>query len=808
MIPLAEFRNFSEQNPALRILKPWWDVMSDYINILMLMISVFAASMQKMLCVPIPPKPLIGALLINLTTLDGIQSLLFPSAFKTTLDLQYYLLINQWCYDNAVFPYSRFFPYLIIMNSMILLISSNFWFKFPGTSSKIEHFIAVLGKCLNSPWSIKALSETVYEEQEKHIGEMATSVPSLPLASVPEIGEQKAVSQVIMPDISMPHTEDSERHLLKRKSSKKLAEAIVDTGPTVKILDKKEGEQAKALFEKVKKFRLHTEEKDILYKMYKRQTILRLLEAVIFVSYVSVLTPHMKHVTHCIDPLNITAYTDYYCVHGLWRMFYMLSIGYLFTLSVYTCICLYTVYWIFYFKLREYSFETMRKETGIDDIPDVINDFAFLLHLIDQYDKLYSWKFAVFLSDVSETTLLQINLNNFWNQEKLKQCLSTNPKGKTELRLCRLPGIPTQVFELGEIEVLKIELMKNLILISAISNLRLLNEIWVHNSIIKVETQALAFLKKNLDILQVTFTTPDEIPSWMYTLSQLQELYIEGHLQIDNKTTIVLQSFKELTQLKFLSLKLCMTKLPTAIMDLTSTLRGLTIHNDGSKLLALANLKKFTNLTHLKLIYCQLDHIPSSIFSLVNLEELDLSNNNLTSLEELISFQHLNKMITLRLSKNMISSIPPHIANATSLEMLRLNSNRLMTLSTGVFKLTKLCYLDVSKNAIHTMPAEIGKLEDLEYLSASNNHLTSLPDELFSCTKIQTLVLSHNQISSLPSLVGRLTQLSFLDLMDNKLEKLPVELEKCFYLKRNQLLIEKELFETLPLDMRERMKAV
>ncbi|XP_075433410.1 volume-regulated anion channel subunit LRRC8C-like isoform X2 [Ascaphus truei] len=770
-------------------------------------------SYEKMLCVPMPPHPLIGTLLVNFTSLDVVQAHQFPSRYKMNLDLQYYLLAKQWCYDNAVQDYSRYFPYLILTNSMIFLIISNFWFKFPGTSSKIEHFISVLGKCLNSQWTIKALSETVYEDTENHLGKVSTSIipstPFLPSTSVLGNGEQKAELRLPLYEASQVHLEGAtqdERPLLTSKSSKKFAGAVLDTGSTVKILDKKEGEQAKALFEKVKKFRLYTEEKDILHQMYKKQTILRTLEAVAFVSYVGIHTPRMKHVAYCVEPLNVTGYTKFYCIHGLWRMWSMLSFGYLFILSIYICICFYTLHWIFYYKLKEYSFETIRKESGIDDIPDVINDFAFLLHLIDQFDKLYSWKFAVFLSDVSETKLLQVNLNHYWSLEKLKQCLSINARGKTELRLCMLPGIPTQVFELVEIEVLRLEFIKSLTLIPVITNLRLLNELWVLNSRVKVETQALAFLKKNLDILRVCFTTHEEFPSWIYSLSQLQELYLGGRLQLENKSTITLQSFKELTQLKFLSLKLHISKIPSAIIDLAPILKSLTIHNDGSKLLSLISLQKFTNLIHLRLIHCQLGRIPSSIFSLVKLQEIDLSSNNLTSLMELTSFQQLKKLNSLRLSKNIISSIPPDISEVTNLEMLYLNGNKLSSLSPGVFKLTKLFHLDVSKNKISDLPPEIEQLEGLEYLSISHNQLTFLPDQLFSCTNIQTLVLSNNKISTLSPLVRGLTQLSLLDLMGNPLKKLPTELEMCPYLHRNQLLVEKEIFDTLPHDIRERMK--
>ncbi|XP_072925185.1 volume-regulated anion channel subunit LRRC8C-like [Hemitrygon akajei] len=790
MIPVTELSYFGEQDPAFKILKPWWDVFAEYLTLLMVLVSMFGGALQvsneQILCIPVPEGLSIQKRQWNHTVLEGLKLDVFASGFQTGLDVQQYYLINQWCYDNAVIWFSKYFPYLVLLHSLIFLISSNFWFKFPGTSSKIEHFITVLGKCLDSPWTTKALSETVYEDPLK-------------------VDSSESLSQEIA--FSNDVYKGDKASLLSKGSSQvmKSAGGLMVDNSSVKILDKKEGEQAKSLFEKVKKFRLHTEEGDILYTMYLNQTIVRTVQSVVILVYISIFIPQMRNNIHCVDALHITGFTDFFCIHGLWRMFQMLSLLYITAIVLYSCTCLYTLHWILYYKLKEYSFENVRVETGMDDIPDVRNDFAFLLHLIDQYDKLYARKFAVFLSDVSENKLLQLNLNHEWTRERLKQRLIMNMENKVEMHLFMMPGIPIQVYNLTEIEVLKLELIKGVTISAAISNLKMLKEMWLYNCSFKVERQALLFLKENLITLRVRFGIADEIPPWIFTLKNLHVLYIEGQLQTDSKISTALQMFCELPNIDTLHLKTNVTKLPNAILDMANHLLCLIIHNEGVKITSLTNIKKLFGLTLLRLLHCNLERIPSAIFSLTNLQELDLKDNNLSSLEELASCQNLRKLSSLRLWHNNITSIPVHIAKIPKLEMLYLNKNKIEFLSPSIFKLTKLLFLDFSHNHISKIPPEIDQLAELQHFAIECNKVAELPESLFSCTKLRVLNLSHNNLTFLSPSIGRLRQLHLLDLKVNKLDKLPAELGQCTSLRKTQLFVEDDIFKTLPLNIREQI---
>ncbi|XP_051788756.1 volume-regulated anion channel subunit LRRC8C isoform X2 [Erpetoichthys calabaricus] len=703
---------------------------------------------------------------------------------KTNLDLQQYSFINQMCYERALHWYAKYFPYLVLIHTLVFMLCSNFWFKFPGSSSKIEHFISILGKCFDSPWTTRALSEVSGENpEEKDNKKNNLNKSSLNVSVI-------------------------EGNLVKTQSLKSIPDKLVVDKPSAGALDKKEGEQAKALFEKVKKFRLHVEEGDLLYSMYVRQTVLKVLKFLIIIVYNSALVSKVQFTVSCnVDIQDMTGYKNFSCNHTMAHLFSKLSFCYLCFVSVYGLTCLYTLYWLFYRSLKEYSFEYVRQETGIDDIPDVKNDFAFMLHMIDQYDPLYSKRFAVFLSEVSENKLKQLNLNNEWTADKLRQRLQTNSSNRLELQFFMLSGLPDTIFEITELQSLRLEIINNVTIPAAIAQLENLQELSLYQCSLKIHSAAASFLKENLKVLRVKFDDSRELPPWLYTLRNLEELNLIGSLSPDASKNITLDSLRELKSLKTLYLKSNFTKIPQSIVDVASHLQKLYIHNDGTKLVMLNNLKKIANLTDLELVHCDLERIPHAIFSLINLQELDLKENNIKSIEEIVSFQHLRKLTCLKLWYNSITYIPEHIKKLVGLERLYFSHNKIEVLPSHLFLCNKLRYLDLSYNDIRFIPPEIGVLQSLQYFSVTCNKVESLPDELYFCKKLKTLKLGKNTLSVLSPKIAYLNLLTHLDLKGNHFESLPAELGCCRVLKKSGLIVEDILFETLPSEVREQMIA-
>lgn len=672
---------------------------------------------------------------------------------KNGLDIHQYVFVNHYCYEKSVHWYAKFFPYLVLIQTMVFMVASGFWFKFPGTSSKIDLFVTILAKCFDSPWTTRALSEVSEERGEEKLVNWRRNTLS---ENAEKADDKEAVGFLRSPSIK-----------------------TLDSQSPPSVLDKKEGEQAKALFEKVKKFRTHVEEADLLHLMYVLQTSLKVFNFLLIIIYSAVLVPNIEIVVRCLVPPELTGFDIYCCNHNKANLFSKLAYCYICFVGVYGLLCIYSLYWLFHRPLKEYSFEQVRLETGINDIPDVKNDFAFLLHLVDQYDALYSKRFAVFLSEVSESRLHQLNLNYEWTEKKLRTRLARNTSNRLELHLLTLPGLPDTVFSIAEVEALKLEQVKKVTIPASVAKLGSLQELALIYCPAKLALPALNHFKEQLKVLHLAFESLEEVPLWMYTLQGLEELHLNGPLANEVSKSAALESLRELRALRVLTLRSNLAKIPPTVVDVAQQLQQLCIHNNNVKLQAFSSLKKLTSLVSLELVGCGLERIPSAIFSLSNLQELDLRENKLTTVEEILSLQHCRRLVALRLWHNKITYIPDHISKLHSLETLDVSWNKLRKLPSRLFYCTKLRHLDVSHNQLTTLPPEAGILQSLQFFSAAFNSLETLPEELFSCKKLKTLALGNNCLSALSPRVANLSQLARLELKGNRLETLPLEIWDC-----------------------------
>lgn len=103
---------------------------------------------------------------------------------------------------------------------------------------------------------------------------------------------------------------------------------------------------------------------------------------------------------------------------------------------------------------------------------------------------------------------------------------------------------------------------------------------------------------------------------------------------------------------------------------------------------------------------------------------------------------------TLDLSNQGLAKIPNSVFEKTNLEELNVSNNQLTgAIQAEIRHLQNLRVLNLSNNQMTGVPAEIGQLENLEILNLSNNQLTGLPYELGNLKNLKTLYIFGNNYS-------------------------------------------------------------
>ncbi len=106
------------------------------------------------------------------------------------------------------------------------------------------------------------------------------------------------------------------------------------------------------------------------------------------------------------------------------------------------------------------------------------------------------------------------------------------------------------------------------------------------------------------------------------------------------------------------------------------------------------------------------------------------------------------KVKVLDLSNKGLGKVPTYVFEDIGLEELNISNNEItVSIQSEVRNLTKLKVLNASNNLMSGVPAEIGQLENLEVLDLSNNQLTGLPNELGNLKNLKTLNISGNNYS-------------------------------------------------------------
>jgi Leucine-rich repeat (LRR) protein len=186
---------------------------------------------------------------------------------------------------------------------------------------------------------------------------------------------------------------------------------------------------------------------------------------------------------------------------------------------------------------------------------------------------------------------------------------------------------------------------------------------------------------------------------------------------------------------------------------------------------------------------------PEELFLFPNLEEIDISRNNLTSLpSRLNELKHLKE---LHVNKNQLTSLNNEIISCTTLEVLQIQNNPLQSISKEIgtmnalkeitlgevtancivplelWNLTGLKKLKITNANLTAIPPAVGQLQQLDALCLTNNLITEVPEALFSLKNLTYLNLGNNKINSISPLVQNMEKLDYFGIYYNPLVTLP-----------------------------------
>ncbi|XP_015780003.1 PREDICTED: volume-regulated anion channel subunit LRRC8A-like [Acropora digitifera] len=466
MFPVEKLSQFESTNASYRILKPWWDVFTDYLSQAILIIALSAGAMQALqgdlICLPaaecnfnlnkVANDSRNGSIPVSTSFLRANRSFcqkyyasaardsrMTVIAYTKLEDRRQYDFVDAQCSQEALHWFASYLPLILFLQAAILVIVDNFWLKFPKTSSTIDHFVKLVLECFNSSGTCLDVSNVLW----------GTNISDKAESNVTEDIEQgTAERDKLLPEGPLAVQNSSTETDKDPTSAFELSEAI----------------KAKTLCEKIRHFRKDVES----YQKYRFLVGIYLAQAFIqcvfsLVSFIFNVCHHNKvrSTLKCDIDGTIDGHYDFFkCSYGIAAYFHFSLFIFYVLITVYCLLCVFICLWTAYvWKFKTpFSFKEVqdfhKEALKLGDINDAHGDLALMLHLLNEYNKLYVYRFAVFSSQKNEKSLKNFILWKEWPLDKLQRMSTENG---TKLSLNSLSGIPKTIFQLSELTSLTLE---------------------------------------------------------------------------------------------------------------------------------------------------------------------------------------------------------------------------------------------------------------------------------------------------------------------------------------------------------------
>lgn len=172
-----------------------------------------------------------------------------------------------------------------------------------------------------------------------------------------------------------------------------------------------------------------------------------------------------------------------------------------------------------------------------------------------------------------------------------------------------------------------------------------------------------------------------------------------------------------------------------------------------------------------------ISHTNGELEALLNLTELDFSQNNFSTVEA-VGLREMNHLTTLHLEENQITELPDYcLKNLSNLQELYINHNKINSISAHAFGgLHNLLRLHLNSNKLHVIDSSwFEETPNLEILMIGENPVVGLLDMNFKpLGSLRSLVLAGMDLTDVPAdaFIG-LDTLESISFYDNKLVRIP-----------------------------------
>eukprot|EP00644_Phytophthora_capsici_P007668 jgi/Phyca11/555378/estExt2_Genewise1Plus.C_PHYCAscaffold_720106 len=330
-----------------------------------------------------------------------------------------------------------------------------------------------------------------------------------------------------------------------------------------------------------------------------------------------------------------------------------------------------------------------------------------------------------------------------------------------------LTSIPSFVASLKELQVLDLSVNRLTLISSALGEMKSLRALNLSDNLLR----------------DASFTGSDDVWS---QLEMLKELRLSG-----NKLTSLPSALVAIPNLNTLDLSSCSLRWlrGEVVKNWKGRSRLVTLDLHGN---SLTNVPEeiqvlFGTLRRLYLHQNHLSSLPASVAELIRLEELSLSQNQLTG-DCMSSYPLPEGHVAISLAQNQLKALPhlvvvqaegkgPSRTLNSSVTSVDIRGNRLRTaVDWAPLVLVNCQSLHLQDNSLRELPQGFfTALPALRVCELQNNQLRVLPVGIVDCTQLQVLDVNHNRLQFLPKELPQLPFLEVLNAAENEMTEIPLE---------------------------------